>query len=225
VNFEFTYYSKQTKDALESYSYAPSAAASSSITRNLGGVKNAGVEGVGDRPRWSIAPSFAVGRHHRWFPQQEQGDVSRFRRRRQAARSDASHVDEPDDRGYPLGSTWYRPFTWNDDNNDGIIRRTSASVGPLEGRLRGYIGPSFPTDLVNVTTGVDLSARKLRVNVTANYSGLQQVQQHPVVPLRANADLLLDAEPGRAAVGSGAAVAATRCYRRRFARAAGIPRT
>src|SRR5207253_285362 len=44
VSMELTYYSKQTRDALESYSYAPSAAASSSITRNLGGVKNAGIE-------------------------------------------------------------------------------------------------------------------------------------------------------------------------------------
>src|SRR4029079_12010170 len=74
--------------------------------------------------------------------------------------------------GYPLGSTWYRPFTWNDDNKDGIITPDEVHPSDLsKGDSADYIGPSFPTDLVNVTTGVDLLRRKLRVNVTANYSG------------------------------------------------------
>jgi len=45
ANFDFTYYSKQTRDALISQSIAPSAGpASTTVLRNLGSVKNAGVE-------------------------------------------------------------------------------------------------------------------------------------------------------------------------------------
>ena len=45
MNIDVTYYSKQTRDALISQSIAPSAGPSStSVLRNLGSVKNAGIE-------------------------------------------------------------------------------------------------------------------------------------------------------------------------------------
>src|SRR4030095_8231031 len=45
MNIDFTYYSKQTRDALISQNIAPSAGPSSTtVLRNLGSVKNAGVE-------------------------------------------------------------------------------------------------------------------------------------------------------------------------------------
>jgi TonB-linked SusC/RagA family outer membrane protein len=171
VNIEFTYYSKQTKDALESYSYAPSAAASSSVTRNLGGVKNAGVEAsitttLLDRPSFSW--DVTVGGSHNenkvtYLGFDDAGVEIPATPRTSTSRTIA---------GYPLGSTWYRPFTYNDDNGDGII--TPDEVHPWDlskGDSAEYIGPAFPTDLVNVSTGFDLLRRKLRVNVTANYSG------------------------------------------------------
>jgi TonB-linked SusC/RagA family outer membrane protein len=171
VNMELTYYSKQTKDALESYSYAPSAAASSSITRNLGGVKNAGVEA-------SITTTLIDRRNFSW-------DVtvggSHNKNKVMFLGFDDAGVELPPTprtstsrtiAGYPLGGVWYRGYTYHDDNGDGLITPNEVHVADItQGDSAQYVGPSFPTDLANVSTGFDLFQRKLRINVTANYSG------------------------------------------------------
>jgi hypothetical protein len=74
--------------------------------------------------------------------------------------------------GYPLNSVWYRPYTYNDDNKNGIIEPNEVHAADMsKGDSSEYIGPSFPTDLANVSTGFDLLNRKLRIQITANYAG------------------------------------------------------
>jgi hypothetical protein len=170
VNLEATYYSKMTKDALESYNYAPSAAASSSVTLNLGGVKNAGVEAsvtttLVDRRNFSWDVTFG-GSHNKNKVTHlgvYLGDTIRATARTSTSRTIA---------GYPLSSVWYRHYTYNDDNGNGIIEPSEVHPADMsKGDSSEYIGPSFPTDLANVSTGFDLLNRKLRVQITANYAG------------------------------------------------------
>ena len=171
VNLELTYYSKQTKDALENYSYAPSAAASSTITRNLGGVKNAGVEAsitttLIDRRNFSWDVTIG-GSHNKnkvtYLGFDDAGVELPATPRTSTSRTIA---------GYPLGSIWLRNYTYSDKNKDGLITPDEVVADDItKGDSAQYVGPAFPTDLANVTTGFDLFQRKLRLNITANYSG------------------------------------------------------
>jgi TonB-linked SusC/RagA family outer membrane protein len=171
VSVELTYYSKQTRDALESYSYAPSAGASSSITRNLGGVKNAGVEA-------SITTQIVDTKNFSWDV--TVGGSHNKNKVMYLGFDDVGVPLPPTPRtstsrtipGYPLGSVWYEPFTWSDDNHDGIISPDEVHGADItKGDSSQYVGPSFPTDLANVSTGVDLFNRKVRITVLANYQG------------------------------------------------------
>ncbi len=171
VNTEITYYSKQTHDALEAYSYAPSAGASSTITRNLGGVKNAGLEvqvttQLMDRRNfgWDVT----VGGSHNKNKVMYLGSDDAGNPLPPTPRTSTSRTIP----GYPLGSLWYEPYTWADDNHDGIITANEVHAADItKGDSAQYVGPSFPTDLVNVSTGVDLFNRRVRLQVLANYQG------------------------------------------------------
>ena len=171
VNLELTYYSKQTSDALESYSYAPSAAASSSITRNLGGVKNAGAEASITTTlidRRNLSWDVTLGGSHNKNKVTYLGFDDAGKELPATPRTSTSRTIA----GYPLGSVWYRQYTYNDDNHNGIIEPGEVHIMDIDkGDSSVFVGPSFPTDLVNVSTGLDLMNRKLRITVVANYSG------------------------------------------------------
>jgi hypothetical protein len=171
VSMELTYYSKQTRDALESYSYAPSAAASSSITRNLGGVKNAGVEAsitTQILETRNLGFDVTVGGSHNKNKVMYLGFDDAGVPLPATPRTSTSRTIP----GYPLGSVWYEPFTWSDANGDGIITPDEVHAADIsKGDSAQYVGPAFPTDLANVSAGLDLFQRKLRITVLANYQG------------------------------------------------------
>jgi len=166
LRFEATYYSKMTTDALINQNIATSSGASDpNILRNLGSVKNAGVEGLLTLQVLDMVPVAL--------------DVT----------VSASHNDNKlvtlglDDAGnpipiigtttrqmpgYPLNSFWLVPYTYADANNDGIISPSEVTVQTGD---TAYVGSAFAPDNVSVGTGVELWQRRLRISASFDHRG------------------------------------------------------
>jgi hypothetical protein len=166
ANLEVTYYSKQTHDALVSQPIAPSAApASLTVLRNLGSVKNAGIEA-------SLTTTLIDRKIFGWD-----------------ATISASHLSNKvvslgyDVAGNPnktvgTGNTrdsvsasvnglFYRTYIYDDADHDGILSVSEVHVDSIF----HYMGYSIPRDIVSVQNGFDLFGRSLRLSVQFDYKG------------------------------------------------------
>jgi outer membrane receptor protein involved in Fe transport len=166
LNLELTYFSKQTRDALISQPIAPSAGPSSTtVLRNLGSIKNSGVEAVLsatliDRRdfSWDMTLSgshisnkiVSLGYDANGLPNKTVGT---------AANRDSVSVS--------VNGWFYRPYTYNDDNGDGLLTAAEVHVA----NDFAYWGYSVPRDIVSIQNGFDLLNRKLRVNALFDYKG------------------------------------------------------
>ena len=167
TNLEVTYYSKTTKDALIDAIVAPSAGAAQSVKKNLGSVKNAGIEG--------LITSQIIDRRNLGF------DLTVS-----ASANDNKLVSLGDDvppqinttwravPGYPLFGLWERPINgYQDKNGDGIIvydpdpAKNEIFVG-ADPIFRGYSSPRYTA---TVSPGVDLFNKKLRLSSLIDYKG------------------------------------------------------
>lgn len=166
MNIDITYYSKQTRDALISQNIAPSAGPSSTtVLRNLGSVKNAGVEAtihatLFDTRRfgWDVMLSgshtsnklVSLGRDAAGLPNRTIGTGSLR-----------------DSVGLPINAYTYRAYTYRDANSDGYITANEITVEPNF----SFTGYSQPRDIATVSNGFDLFNRKLRINSLFDYKG------------------------------------------------------
>jgi TonB-linked SusC/RagA family outer membrane protein len=166
VNVEFTYYSKQTKDALLNLNIAPSSGASaSSILKNLGSVKNAGAElsvnaQVIDRRNlgWDVTVS---GSHNK----NKLVTLGKDDAGNDLPRSGSTQRNQA---GYPLNGIWAVPYTWTDANGDGLIGTSEVIVSSTDTVFKG---PSINTDQLTIQNGFDLIKRRLRINVLLDNKG------------------------------------------------------
>ena len=166
VNIEFTYYSKQTKDALLNLNIAPSAGASAgSILKNLGSVKNAGAE-------LSVNAQLLDRRNLGW-------DVtlggSHNKNKLVTLGKDDAGKDLPrtgsttrNQAGYPLNSIWAVPYTWSDANGDGLIGANEVVVSSTD---TVFMGPSINTDQLTIQNGFDFLNRRLRIIASFDNKG------------------------------------------------------
>ena len=58
--------------------------------------------------------------------------------------------------GYPLNAFFHVPYTWKDDNGDGLIAVSEVHVSNTD---TIFIGPSIPPDQLTIQTGFDLLRR------------------------------------------------------------------
>jgi len=68
-------------------------------------------------------------------------------------------------KGDPLFMQWYRGFTYNDANGDGIIQVAEVKVSDTLSK----IGVGYAKDLVSIQNGFDLFKRKLRISAMFDY--------------------------------------------------------
>jgi hypothetical protein len=166
VNIEFTYYSKQTKDALLNLNIAPSSGASAnSILKNLGSVKNAGAE-------LSLNAQLIDSRNFGWdltiggaHNKNKLVTLGKDDAGKDLPRLGTTTRTQP---GYPLNAFFAVPYSWSDKNNDGLIGTDEVIVSFTD---TTFMGPSIPADQFTVQSGFDLLRRKLRLNVLLDNKG------------------------------------------------------
>ncbi len=167
MHIEYTYYNKKTKDALINVPIAASAGASTTqLLENVGSTQNSGHE-------VQITTQIIDGRHFGW-------DVTLNGSHNTAIVSDlgidastglprilGAGLTTENRAGDPINSQWYRPYTYNDDNGDGILQRSEVHVSPDLVNL----GNGIPRDLFSVQSGFDLFSRRLRISTLFDYKG------------------------------------------------------
>lgn len=165
LNLDVTYYSKITEDALISAVLPPSFGSQTSQLRNLGSVKNAGLEvqittQLIDREAFAWDVNIAGSANDNKVvslggTEPQIGTTTRIVA------------------GYPIGGWWARPITgWEDKNGDGLLTyfpddRNEVFVGDSV-IFRGYSTPRYTTTLAS---GFDLLNRKLRLQTMWDYRG------------------------------------------------------
>jgi TonB-linked SusC/RagA family outer membrane protein len=166
ANLELTYYSKVTHDALIDAIVPPSAGSTVDVRRNLGSVKNAGLEVLLNTQlvdqRW-LGIDVSLNGSINENKLVDMGDVPP-----QVGTTTRAQA------GYPLFGFWERPITgWQDKNGNGILEYNADAalnevfVGP-DPIFRGYSSPRYQATLVN---GFDLINRSLRLTTMFEYRG------------------------------------------------------
>ncbi|MCC6316384.1 MAG: SusC/RagA family TonB-linked outer membrane protein [Gemmatimonadaceae bacterium] len=158
VNWEITYYRKQTKDALIAMPIAPSsgAAVTSQLT-NLGAVKNWGWENLltaqlFDRRNLSWDMTFNLS--HNSNELLTLGNDATGKPIPTIGTGNTRQAE-----GYPLNSVWTRRYKFSDANGDKIIVPDEVTVDTAFTYL-GYQQPRLELSIVN---GIDLFNRRLRI--------------------------------------------------------------
>jgi TonB-linked SusC/RagA family outer membrane protein len=159
VNFEFTYYDKNARDALVNRLLPPSLGAASARLENLGRVNVRGLEAVVNAvvvDSRSFAWDLTVGLGTSRDQVADLGGTPPLIGSRQSTRE-----------GYPMNGYWVRPYTYDDANGDGIIALSELDVSS-DTVFAGY---PQPRSELTVFTGFDLFNRKLRVQGNLDYKG------------------------------------------------------
>jgi hypothetical protein len=69
--------------------------------------------------------------------------------------------------GLPIFAQFYRPYTYNDDNGDGVLQIAEVHV---DSAMKNF-GYRVPRDIFSIQNGFDLFSRRLRVNMMFDYKG------------------------------------------------------
>ena len=161
IALELTYYHKDTRDALIFVPTPPSAGNPTGQFRNLGKVRNEGVEYLingqiltGQKLTWDLTLSGSFTKN-RLLDLGGQPPIN-------ANGTDQQHREQ-----YPLGGYWGRPYTFSDADNNGIISPSEITTGDtLE-----YVGPSQPTREAALSTQIGLFNGKLQLSTQVDYRG------------------------------------------------------
>ena len=167
VHIEYTFYNKTTHDALINVPIAPSAGASvASMLENVGSTRNQGHElqvtaQLFDTRRfgWDVT---LTGSHNTATIVDLGIDPSTGKERVIGAGGLTEQRQ-----GGPIDDQWYHPYTYHDDNGDGVLQVNEVHV---DSSFKSY-GNGIPKDLFSVNTGFDLFNRKLRITSLFDYKG------------------------------------------------------
>jgi TonB-linked SusC/RagA family outer membrane protein len=173
IQFDVTYYSKLTHDALIGAIIAPSLGAGATRqNENLGAVKNAGFEvtlGGQLLDRQQLGIDFHISTSLNSNKVVSLGTTP-----------PQIGVTNWVVAGYPIGGIWTKPITgWNDKNGDGILTVDEVSIKSDTmfdakhnvigvGTFRGYAEPRY---LTTFTPGVDLLKHHLRIQSLFDWRG------------------------------------------------------
>jgi len=179
TNFEVTYFSKLTRDALINRDIAPSITGLSVITTNIGKTKNAGVEFVVNQR--------IIDRRNLAFNLNLTGSSTRNRLvtlgEGVSPIFTGNRTTQKNTTGYPLFGLWGRTYTFNDRNGDGIIQaptnigRPNFDPGDLTiTDTTEFIGPTYPKLELAVSPALELFDHKIRINAQFDHkSGFRKL--------------------------------------------------
>ena len=172
ANVEFTFYNKNTKDALISAIIPPSAGAAQLVRRNLGAVQNRGIEAlvttqIIDMPQLGFDVTVTYAANNNLL---------------KSLGKDASGKPLPPiigtntraQEGYPLFGLWAQPILgWKDKDGNGILTYSADTalnevfIGK-DTIFRGYSSPRYTGTLL---PGIDLLNKQIRIQSLFDYKG------------------------------------------------------
>jgi hypothetical protein len=154
-NFEFTYYDRNTTDALIERRVAPSIAGVTARFENIGNTRNTGLELVynqkvitNDKIGLDFVLTGSTLRNELITLGEGVSPIPTGNRNTQ--------LNTP---GFPLFGLWGRPYTFNDANGDGILVASELTYGANQ-----FIGATLPTREMAFTPTLELFGRKLRIS-------------------------------------------------------------
>lgn len=167
VSLNYTYYRKQTHDALISVPIAPSSAAPNlNLLQNIGSTRNTGHEVTlnaqlidNRRFGWDVTLN---GSHNTNMVVDLGIDPVTGKPRIIGAGRQTEQVP-----GYPMNGQWFRGYTYHDDNGDGVLQVSEVHVDSAF----QFIGSPEPRDLFSVQTGIELFSHRLRLSALFDYKG------------------------------------------------------
>lgn len=164
LSLDFTYYSKITRDALIRATLPPSYGSVPNQLRNLGSVKNAGIE-------VTVGAQLVQARQFGW----DLNVATSYNANKVVSLGNTPAQIGTATRivaGYPISGYWAQPITgWEDKNGDGLI---TYYADPAKNEIfvgdsvifRGYATPPHSTTFTN---GFDLFDRKLRLTTLVDW--------------------------------------------------------
>jgi TonB-linked SusC/RagA family outer membrane protein len=161
AKIEFTYYNKQTTNALVNVPLPPGQGVALNRFVNLGSTQNSGIElGIGAAK--DLSPNIGVD-----------GYLS-FSHNSNKLKSLGPGIptiingENRDSVGFPLNGFWDHAITgFKDLNGDGIIEANEVTVSPKA----VYLGSSFPLTNISLNAGVTLLHGKFRIGGQLDYRG------------------------------------------------------
>jgi len=160
VNAEFTFYTKDSRDALIDRVLPPSIGTGATTRlENLGQVKNSGFEyllGVQAIQTDNFAWDFTINGSRNSNELVSLGGVPPI------IGTTTRNIE-----GYPLFGYWERPFSYNDADGNGLIGRNEITV-EQDAKFLGY---SQPRTEIAVTNGFDFFNRQFRLQALVDYKG------------------------------------------------------
>ncbi len=166
LSLDATYYSKITQDALISAILPPSYGSVTSQLRNIGAVKNAGME-------LSITAQPVQHKFVAWEVNLA-GSINANKVVSLGTTPPQIGVTSNTVAGYPISGLWARPINgWQDKNGDGLLTywadatKNEVFVGDSS-IFRGYATPPYQATLSN---GLEFLNRRLRLNTMLDYRG------------------------------------------------------
>lgn len=180
TNFELTYFSKTTKDALIDRDVAPSIIGLTTQTVNIGKTRNAGLE-------W-VVNQRVLDRRNLAFNLNLTGSATR---NKLITLGDGvspiftgNRTTQKNTSGYPLFGLWGRTYTINDRNKDGIVAAPTGVVGtatydPGDLTLTDtavYVANTYPKLEMALSPQLELMNHKLRFNAQFDHkSGFKKL--------------------------------------------------
>jgi hypothetical protein len=166
LRLDYTFWNKKTKDALINVNLAPSSAAALlNPLLNIGSTQGWGHEVQVNAQLlqfknlgWDVLVSASHFSNKILDlgidPNTGKGRIIRV------AGSSSTGGEVRNQAGLPIFAQFYRPFTYKDDNGDGILQVAEVHVD--SGMV--YMGYRVPRDIFSVQSGIDLQKRRLRIN-------------------------------------------------------------
>ena len=172
LHFEYTFWSKKTKDALIQVLLSPSSTAPQlNPLRNIGSTEGWGHEvqlnaQLIQRRRfgWDVV---VTGSHFSNKIVNLGIDPTTDSSRVLNVASGGTGGEVLEKVGYPINSQWFHPYTYKDANGDGILQVNEVHVDPSY----QFFGYRVPRDIFSVQNGFDLFGGALRLTGMFDYKG------------------------------------------------------
>ena len=165
LGLQFTLYRKQSKDALINQNIATSSGSpATSVLRNLGAVRNTGVEvsvdaQLVDLKQFGWDVSFSGSRNNNKLVTLGFDDAGK--------KIPTIGTVTRQQEGYPLNSFFVQKYTYDDADHNGLISVNEVTLGDTG----VYVGSALPRDQITATNGFDFARKHLRVIASFDYRG------------------------------------------------------